>query len=105
MSDIIYREITAADMAAVIDLANEVHGDNYLNEDSFQQYLIAGTVGDVQLNWIALRSRDPLGVRITTAPGQWPIDDFAPQTHGQFRPISCATLNAQPCQKRHEVWA
>ena len=35
MSDIIYREITAADMAAVIDLANEVHGDNYLNEDSF----------------------------------------------------------------------
>ncbi len=76
MSDIIYREITAADMAAVIDLANEVHGDNYLNEDSFQQYLAGGTAGNLQLNWIALRGETPLGVRITLAPGQWPIDDF-----------------------------
>ena len=38
MSEVIYRQITAADEAAVIDLANEVHGDNYLSPESFQHY-------------------------------------------------------------------
>ena len=68
MSDVIYRQITAADEAAVIDLANEVHGDNYLSPESFQHYLSAGTAEDVQLNWLAIKDGQMLGVRLTLAP-------------------------------------
>lgn len=70
-----YREITAADSAAVIDLANRVHGDNYLNDASLQQLLDGGSVGDIKLNWLAERDGEVLGIRLTLAPGQWPIDD------------------------------
>lgn len=73
-ADVIYRTITAADSAAVIDLANEVHGDNYLNPESLNALLRGGTVGDVQLNWLAERDGEVLGVRLTLAPGQWPVD-------------------------------
>lgn len=76
MSDILYRQITAADEAAVIDLANEVHGENYLTSQTFQHYLAAGTVGDVQLSWLATQNEKILGIRLTLAPQQWPIDDF-----------------------------
>ena len=105
MSDIIYRQITAADSAAVIDLANEVHGDNYLNEDSFQQYLASGTVGDVQLNWIALQDDTPLGIRLTLAPGQWPIDDFCSPDAWPPAADNCATLSVPRYQKKHGVQA
>lgn len=74
-SNVIYRPITAADSAAVITLANEVHGANYLNEDSLAALLAGGTVGDVALNWLAERDGELLGVRLTLAPGNWPIDD------------------------------
>lgn len=46
MGGVSYRPMTAADSAAVIDLANRIHGDNYLDPDSFQQYLLAGTHAD-----------------------------------------------------------
>lgn len=74
-ADIIYREITAADSAAVIDLANQVHGDNYLNESSLTDLLTGGTVGDIKLNWLAECDNRVLGIRLTLAPGHWPIDD------------------------------
>lgn len=73
--DIIYREITAADSAAVIDLANQVHGDNYLTESTLTELLAGGTVGQVKLNWLAERGQRLLGIRLTLAPRQWPIDD------------------------------
>jgi ribosomal protein S18 acetylase RimI-like enzyme len=84
MSDVIYRQITAADEAAVIDLANEVHGDNYLTPESFQHYLSAGTAGNVQLNWLAIKDGEMLGVRLTLAPGEWPIDSFCTPSEWPF---------------------
>ena len=99
-SDIIYREITAADSAAVIDLANEVHGDNYLNADSLQGLLTGGTVGDVKLNWLAERDGKVLGVRLTLAPGQWSVDDACTPTEwpvpiGEICYFKCAAVDEQ----------
>ncbi|MEX1222764.1 MAG: GNAT family N-acetyltransferase [Idiomarina sp.] len=72
---VLYRPMTAADHAAVIRLANEVHGDNYLNEESLADYAAKGTVGDVNLNWLAWLGDELIGIRLTFAPGTWPIDD------------------------------
>lgn len=73
--ELMIRPITAADSAAVISLANEVHGDNYLNEESLAALLEAGTVGDINLSFLAKKGGELLGVRLTAAPGHWPIDD------------------------------
>ncbi|MGM0525249.1 MAG: GNAT family N-acetyltransferase [Pseudomonadota bacterium] len=74
-NNIVYREITAADSAAVIDLANSVHGDNYLNGDSLAALLEGGTVGDTKLNFLAEKEGEVVGVRLTLAPGNWSIDE------------------------------
>lgn len=76
MGGVSYRPMTAADSAAVIDLANRIHGDNYLDPDSFQQYLVAGSSADAQLNWVAFRDEELVGLRLTSAPGKWRIDSF-----------------------------
>ena len=82
--DVIYRTITAADSAAVIDLANQVHGDNYLSEESLAALLAGGTVADVKLNWLAEHDGEVLGVRLTLAPGNWPVDDACTPTKWPF---------------------
>lgn len=69
------RPITAADKAAVIALANQVHGDNYLNSSSFDALLAGGTVNQVPLNWLAEDDHQVLGLRLTLAPGNWPVDE------------------------------
>ena len=47
-----YREITAADSAAVVDLANRVHGDNYLNDASLQRLLMVAALATLSsIGW------------------------------------------------------
>jgi len=84
--ELIIRPITAADSAAVISLANEVHGDNYLNEESLAALLNAGTAGDINLSFLAEKAGEILGVRITVAPGQWPIDEACTPAAWQVAP-------------------
>src|SRR5690606_32566242 len=74
-----YRQMTAADSAAVIRLANEVHGENYLTEESYHDYLNRAQVAGVNLNWLAYLTdghhSELVGVRITFAPGHWDTED------------------------------
>ncbi|MGM0481732.1 MAG: GNAT family N-acetyltransferase [Pseudomonadota bacterium] len=98
--DITVRPITAADSAAVIDLANRVHGDNYLNQASLQSLLNGGTVGSVKLNYLAEREGKILGVRLTLAPGNWPIDDACtvsdwPVPAAELCYFKCAAVDEQ----------
>jgi len=69
-----YRPMTAADHAAVIRLANEVHGDNYLTEESLAEYAAKAERDGVNLNWLAYMGDQLAGIRLTFAPGTWPID-------------------------------
>ncbi|CAB0151090.1 hypothetical protein PSI9734_01505 [Pseudidiomarina piscicola] len=71
-----YRELTAADHAAVIELGNRVHGDNYLTEASLADYVQRGNQDGVNLNWLAFVDDELAGIRLTFAPGQWPLDDY-----------------------------
>lgn len=73
--DLTVRPITAADSAAVIDLANRVHGDNYLNEASLTALLEGGTEGSVKLNYLAEHAGRIVGIRLTLAPGNWSVDE------------------------------
>lgn len=71
-----YRQLTAADYAAVIELGNIVHGDNYLTEENLPGYVERGLKDGVNLSWLAFVDGELAGIRLTFAPGQWDIDDY-----------------------------
>lgn len=86
---VVYRPMTAADQAAVLRVANEVHGDNYLTESLFHDYLARAQHGAINLNWLAFVDDELVGVRITFAPGHWPTDD---QTTPAEWPVPAAQM-------------
>ncbi|RUO78481.1 GNAT family N-acetyltransferase [Pseudidiomarina taiwanensis] len=69
--EITYKELTAADHAAVIELGNRVHGDNYLTEANLQDYAARGLYKGVNLSWLAFVDGKLAGIRLTFAPSQW----------------------------------
>lgn len=72
-----FRPMTAEDASAVIDLANEVHGDNYLNPTSMADYFRRSfTAAGRPLTWLAFVGPELVGLRLTLAPGQWPVDSW-----------------------------
>lgn len=71
---ITYKKLAQADYDEVIELGNRVHGDNYLTLESLADYHQRGSVGDVNLNWLAYRDGRLAGIRLTFAPGNWDID-------------------------------
>ncbi|RTE86249.1 MULTISPECIES: GNAT family N-acetyltransferase [Gammaproteobacteria] len=76
-SQLIFRPMTAADETAVVKLANEVHGDNYLSPESFRDYLKKGTTQDGRnLNWLAFMDEELVGIRLTFAAGNWDVDEW-----------------------------
>ncbi|MCC5855721.1 MAG: GNAT family N-acetyltransferase [Idiomarina sp.] len=92
--------MTAADEAAVIALANRVHGDNYLNSESFHDYLERGITADGRnLNWLAQADDKVVGLRLTFAAGQWPIDTWCTPSAWPTQPeqmcyFKCAAVDA-----------
>lgn len=90
-----YCPMTAADHAAVIRLANEVHGDNYLNDESLADYAAKGTVGDVNLNWLAWLGDELIGIRLTFAPGTWRLMTNVRLRHGRYQPNIYVTSNVR----------
>lgn len=76
VSSLTFKPMTAADEAAVVALSNRVHGDNYMSPASFRDYLQRGMTADGRnLNWLAWQGQQLVGVRITFAAGQWPLDN------------------------------
>ncbi|WP_417656415.1 GNAT family N-acetyltransferase [Pseudidiomarina aestuarii] len=73
---VIYKELTAADHAAVLELGNQVHGENYLTPESLADYAQRGLVGSTNLNWLAFVDGKLAGIRLTFAPGNWDIDEY-----------------------------
>ncbi|EKE85284.1 GNAT family N-acetyltransferase [Idiomarina xiamenensis] len=73
--NVTYQPLTAADF-----LGNQVHGDNYLTPENLTEYQRRAQSGDVNLNWLAFVDGQLAGIRLTFAPGTWPVDgDCSPQ--------------------------
>lgn len=85
------KPLTAADHAAVIELGNRVHGDNYLTTENLADYAARGEKNGVNLNWLGYVDGQLAGIRLTFAPGQWVIDE-------------CCTPSAWPVAAEHMVY-
>ncbi|GAB2914359.1 GNAT family N-acetyltransferase [Rheinheimera gaetbuli] len=63
--------------SAVIALANQVHGDNYLDSVSLQQMYLQGIKLGLNASLVAVdESGEVVGYRLSFAPGQWQRDEW-----------------------------
>lgn len=93
-----FRPMTAADFAAVIVLGNKVHGDNYLTETNVADYFARGQKNGRNLHWLAFADDQLVGLRLTFAPGCWPIDDYCSPSEWPVDPehmcyFKCAAID------------
>ena len=70
-------QLSAAHFTPVIELANQVHGDNYLDENSLSQMQQQGLRDGLNASFVALDdSGRVVGYRLSFAPGQWEFDKW-----------------------------
>lgn len=93
-----FRPMTVADFAAVITLGNKVHGDNYLTSENLADYFARGQQQGRNLQWVAFADDKLVGLRLTFAPGCWPIDSYCsphkwPVAAEQMCYFKCAAID------------
>ena len=70
-------ELTSDHFAAVVKLANQIHGDNYLDSVSLAQMQQQGIKQGINASFIALDEEQQLvGYRLSFAAGQWQPDSW-----------------------------
>lgn len=60
----------------IIKLANQVHGDNYLNLSTLNDLYQRGIKHNINASFIALNGDKVVAYRLTYAAGQWPLDEW-----------------------------
>ena len=69
------RNLTACDYDAVVKLANDIHGENYLNSNSLEQMHQQAIKADIDANFVATSDLGQIiGYRLSFAAGQWQQD-------------------------------
>jgi GNAT superfamily N-acetyltransferase len=74
-------ELTPAFFPAVIKLANQIHGDNYLSLASLTQMQQQGMTQGINASFVALDAEQQVvGDRLSCAAGQWQPDQWCSET-------------------------
>lgn len=84
--------------AGVIALANQVHGDNYLDLAKLTELHQLGVKQEVNASFVALSDNNVVGYRLSYAAGQWPLDEWctvklwpvAPEQMAYFKSVAVA---------------
>jgi len=71
-----YRALTTQYFSAVIELANKVHGDGYLDDKKIEQWTNRGISNKLNTSFVALLDNKLIGFRITFCAKQWSIDQW-----------------------------
>ncbi|KKO46477.1 acetyltransferase [Arsukibacterium ikkense] len=69
-------EMSANFFPQVIKLANQVHGDNYLNLAQLTALHQRGIKDGIDASYVALLESKVVGYRLSFAAGQWPLDQW-----------------------------
>jgi len=75
-NDIIYQALTPKDFAPLITLANEVHGDGYLDNNSLSIWYKKGLLHNKNASFVAYHKSKLVGFRITFSLTNWNLDQW-----------------------------
>jgi len=76
MSVVSYKKLTPKYFKQVIQLANEVHGDGYLNDKSITDWASRGISNEINCSYVALKNEQLIGFRITYTAEHWQTDQW-----------------------------
>jgi len=74
--EITYKPFEPADFNAVIELGNEVHGDNYLDIPGVEYLYNNSIKHQINASFVAYKGNKIAGFRLTQAPEQWIVDEW-----------------------------
>jgi len=76
MKNITYRNISAKDFTASIQLATVVHGEGYIDDEIIAAWVAKGIKGGINSGFVAYDQDELVGFRLTYAVGQWQVDNW-----------------------------
>jgi len=76
MKNITYRNISAKDFSASIQLATAVHGEGYINDEIISAWVEKGIKDGINSGFVAYDQEKLVGFRLTYAVGQWQVDNW-----------------------------
>ncbi|TDF37538.1 GNAT family N-acetyltransferase [Alteromonadaceae bacterium M269] len=76
MQQIQYLPLTPEHFSAVIELGNQVHGDNYLDQAKCRDYYRRSIANEINASWVAFDGELLVGFRITFAAENWKADEW-----------------------------
>ena len=77
MKNFQYKPLTPSDFEQIIALANEVHGNGYIDNNSMQHWYQLGIVKNINAGFVVYDQQKLIGFRITFAAQQWQIDRWS----------------------------
>lgn len=80
MQAISYIAFQPEHFSQVVELANRVHGDNYLDTDELESLYKKSFQNSINASVVALKSDTLVGFRLTIAPSQWAVDEWCSPT-------------------------
>lgn len=75
-----YLTLTEPFYPQVVNLANKVHGENYISQEQLALMCQQGIKQGVNASFVAVTDSVVIGYRLSFAPGQWQIDDWCSTT-------------------------
>ncbi|AWL12988.1 hypothetical protein HMF8227_02536 [Saliniradius amylolyticus] len=74
MTKLTYTPLEPKHFNALLALANQVHGDKYMDLGELQEHYQASQKNGINASWVALDGDKLVGFRLTLAAGQWQPD-------------------------------
>jgi len=107
-SDIIYVQLVPKYFKQVIKLANEIHGDGYLNEKSIADWVNRGISNKINCAYVALlddnstpNNKQLIGFRITFAAEHWRADKWCCPDLWQITKDKCCYFKCNTVDEKY----
>ncbi len=96
-----YSPLTADYFPQVIALANQVHGDGYLDLESLKQWTKKGIVKDINSSFVALLNKKVIGFRSTYSAKHWHIDQWCSPDLWQVKSDKCCYFKCNTVDEKY----
>ncbi len=100
-ANIKYLPLTQAYFSQVVTLANQVHGDGYLDHEKLAQWTLKGIVKNINCRFVAILDEQVIGFRSTYSANQWSIDQWCSPTLWQLDSSKCCYFKCNTVDEKY----
>lgn len=101
MAEVNYQKLVPTYFEQVIQLANTVHGDGYLTNESIADWVNRGIHAGINCGYVALLNQQVIGFRITFSANNWPIDQWCSPKLWQVPSEKCCYFKCNTVDQKY----